>query len=42
MEDHSGRVSLDGNIKNFINNLVTGIVIAVKGRLNEDGIFIVS
>jgi hypothetical protein len=41
MEDHFGRVSLDGLIKSAINHLVTGVVIAVKGNLNEDGIFIV-
>jgi DNA polymerase II small subunit/DNA polymerase delta subunit B len=42
MEDHFGRVSLDGLIKSAINHLVTGVVIAVKGNLNEDGIFIVN
>lgn len=41
MEDHSGRVSLDGAIKAAIHHLVTGVVVAVKGKLNEDGIFIV-
>lgn len=41
MEDLSGRVSLDGSIKAIINHLVTGVVIAVRGKLNEDGIFIV-
>lgn len=42
MEDHSGRVSLDGTIKAAIHHLVTGVVVAVKGKLNEDGILIVS
>jgi hypothetical protein len=42
MEDHSGRVSLDGAIKTAIHHLVTGVVVAVKGKLNEDGILIVS
>jgi DNA polymerase delta subunit 2 len=42
MEDHSGRVSLDGLIKSAINQLVTGIIVAAKGILNEDGIFIVN
>eukprot|EP01033_Poteriospumella_lacustris_P003941 gene3941-2802_t len=40
MEDHSGRVSLDGAIKTAIHHLVTGVVVAVKGKLNEDGILI--
>lgn len=41
MEDFSGRVTLDGAIKAVIHHIVTGIVMAVKGKLNEDGIFMV-
>lgn len=42
MEDFSGRVTLEGVMKTATNHLVTGVVVAVKGVLNEDGILIVS
>ncbi len=42
LEDNSGRVSLGGLIKPLIPYLATGVVIAVKGQLNDGGEFEVS
>ncbi len=42
MEDASGRVLLGGSICQHTSSLVTGVVIAVKGRISANGIFMVS
>lgn len=39
LEDESGRVSLGGKIMQHIGELVTGIVFAVRGIVNESGVF---
>lgn len=39
MEDESGRISISGAILASMHTLVTGIVIAAKGFVNELGIF---
>ena len=42
LEDESGRVSLDGEIVAQLGQLVTGIMVAVRGSLSNDGKFHVS
>mmetsp|Transcript_1030 Transcript_1030/g.2029 ORF Transcript_1030/g.2029 Transcript_1030/m.2029 type:complete len:476 (+) Transcript_1030:100-1527(+) len=41
LEDESGRMELDGLDLNVIDSLVTGVVVAVKGKLQETGQFLV-
>ena len=41
LEDNSGRVKIDGKSKININEFVTGIPVAFKGKLNEKEIFVV-
>lgn len=41
LEDHSGRVTLGGQIRPQIPHLVSGIIIAIKGSLSEAGEFLV-
>lgn len=40
LEDQSGRVSLSGSLLSEIRKLVTGVIIAVKGTINEFGEFV--
>lgn len=40
LEDQSGRVMLAGSILAHTCQLVTGVVVAVKGRINDDGDFL--
>lgn len=42
LEDHSGRVALGGVMKAITANLVSGVILAVKGSIDEFGEFVVS
>jgi hypothetical protein len=42
LEDSSGRVSIVGEFLSLVRTVVTGIVIAVRGKLNDFGEFVVS
>lgn len=42
LEDHSGRVLLSGSISSMTNELVSGIVVALRGRVDETGHFAVT
>lgn len=42
LEDQSGRVALIGSLQSLIPELVSGIIIAIKGQINEFGEFVVS
>lgn len=42
LEDQSGRVALSGEIAKEVSTLVTGVMLAAKGTMNEFGEFNVS
>jgi hypothetical protein len=42
LEDQSGRVALGGVMKTITANMVSGVILAVKGSIDEFGEFVVS